>query len=71
MFEIGSLRHGTGVRLHSDADYLVSLKGAKPQWSSSMLERVRVSLAARFPTTPAVVCNFSDGVVEIVPGLPR
>lgn len=74
MFEIGSLRHGTGVWLHSDADYLVSLKGTKPQWSSSMLERVRASLAARFPTTPitvrrpAVVCNFSDGVIEIVPG---
>jgi len=74
MFEIGSLRHGTGVWLRSDADYLVSLKGTKPQWSSSMLERVRASLAARFPTTPitvrrpAVVCNFSDGVVELVPG---
>lgn len=74
MFEIGSLRHGTGVWLHSDADYLVSLKGTKPQWSSSMLERVRASLASRFPSTtitvrrPAVVCNFSDGVVEVVPG---
>lgn len=74
MFEIGSLRHGTGVWLHSDADYLVSLKGTKPQLSSSMLERVRASLAARFPATPitvrrpAVVCNFSDGIVEIVPG---
>lgn len=74
MFEIGSLRHGTGVWLHSDADYLASLKGTKPQSSSSMLERVRAALAVRFPTTPitvrrpAVVCNFSDGIVEIVPG---
>jgi len=74
MFEIGSLRHGTGVWLRSDADYLASLKGTKPQSSSSMLERVRAALAARFPTTPitvrrpAVVCNFSGGVVEIVPG---
>lgn len=74
MFEIGSLRHGTGVRRYSDADYLVSLKGPKPQRSSSMLERVRASLAARYPVTsivvrrPAVVCNFADGVVEIVPG---
>ncbi|MCF8542783.1 MAG: hypothetical protein K9G24_06855 [Candidatus Nanopelagicales bacterium] len=74
MFEIGSLRHGTGVWLHSDADYLVSLKGTKPQWSNSMLERVRASLAARFQATPitvrrpAVVCHFSDGVVEVVPG---
>lgn len=25
MFEIGSLRRGTGVWLHSDVDYLVSL----------------------------------------------
>ena len=74
MFEIGSLRHGTGVWLHSDADYLVLLQGTKPQWSSSMLERVRASLVARFPTTPvavrrpAVACHFSDCVVEVVPG---
>lgn len=74
MFEIGSLRYGTGVWLHSDADYLVSLKGTRPQSSNSMLERVRGSLATRFPSTwvtvrrPAVVCHFSDGVVEVVPG---
>lgn len=74
MLEIGSLRHGTGVWLHSDADYLISLKGTRPESSSSMLDRVRASLAARFRTTPitvrrpAVVCNFSDTIVEIVPG---
>lgn len=73
MFEIGSLRHGTGVWLHSDADYLVSLKGSRPvsQWTA--LNNVKSALQARFPTTtivvrqPAVVCYFSDGVVEIVP----
>lgn len=30
MFEIGSLRHGTGIWQYSDADYLVSFKGDKP-----------------------------------------
>jgi len=74
MFEIGSLRHGTGVWLHSDADYLVSLKGDKPGSSTTMLDRVKNSLKARFPSTtivvrrPAVVCYFTDGVFEVVPG---
>lgn len=30
MFETGSLRHGTGIWYYSDADYLVSLKGVRP-----------------------------------------
>ena len=74
MFEIGSLRHGTGVWLHSDADYLVSLKGSRPESSTTMLEKVRSSLKGRFLSTtisvrrPAVACYFSDGIVEIVPG---
>ncbi len=74
MFEIGSLRHGTGVWYYSDVDYLVSLKGIKPTSSTTMLEKVKTSLKARFPSTtisirrPAVVCTFSDAVVEVVPG---
>lgn len=74
MFEIGSLRHGTGVWLYSDADYLVSLKGVQPDSEWTMLTKVKSSLQARYPTTtieirrPAVVCRFSDGVVEVVPG---
>lgn len=74
MFEIGSLRHGTGVWLYSDADYLVSLKGIQPASPWTMLTRVKEALQARFPSTtigirqPAVVCHFSDGVVEVVPG---
>lgn len=74
MFEIGSLRHGTGVWLYSDADYLVSLKGIQPGSAWTMLTKVKESLQARFPSTtivirqPAVVCKFSDGVVEVVPG---
>jgi len=74
MFEIGSLRQGTGVWLRSDADYLVSLKGSRPTSSTTMLEKVRSSLLGRFPGTtisvrrPAVVCYFSDGIVEVVPG---
>lgn len=74
MVEIGSLRHGTGVWYYSDVDYLVSLKGIKPTSSTTMLEKVKASLQARFPLTsisirrPAVVCKFSDAVVEVVPG---
>ena len=74
MLEIGSLRHGTGVWQYSDADYLVSLKGLQPSSQWTMLNRVRDSLKARFTTTdivvrqPAVVCRFSDGHVEVVPG---
>lgn len=74
MFEIGSLRHGTGVLHYSDADYLVSLKGIQPGSPLTMLTKVKEALQARFTSTtitirqPAVVCNFSDGVVEVVPG---
>ncbi|AUG28037.1 MULTISPECIES: nucleotidyltransferase [Microbacterium] len=76
MFEIGSLRHGTGVWIYSDADYLVSLKGIRPESIWTMLEKVKSSLETRFPSTtistrrPAVVCKFSDGTVEVVPGYP-
>jgi len=74
MFEIGSLRHGTGVWHYSDADYLVSLKGIQPDSPWTMLMKVKEALQARFTSTtiairqPAVVCNFTDGVVEVVPG---
>ena len=74
MFEIGSLRHGTGIWTYSDADYLVSLKDGRPHSSASMLNKVRSALVNRFPSTtisvrsPAVVCKFSDCEVEVVPG---
>ena len=74
MFAIGSLRHGTGVWQYSDADYLVSLKGLQPTSPQTMLTKVKEALQARFTWTtitirqPAVVCHFSDGVLEIVPG---
>lgn len=74
MFEIGSLRHGTGVWRYSDADYLVSLKGIQPASPLTMLTKVKDALQARFKSTtitirqPAVVCHFSDGIVEVVPG---
>lgn len=74
MFEIGSLKHGTGVWRYSDADFLVSLKGDRPGSPWTMLNKVKDSLAERFPTTtivvrrPAVVCRFADGDVEVVPG---
>ncbi len=76
MFEIGSLRHGTGVWQYSDADYMVSLKGIKPDSPWTMLGKVKETLQARFPGTPitvsrpAVVCRFADGIVEIVPAYP-
>jgi len=74
VFEIGSLRHGTGVWQYSDADFLVSLKGIQPTSPLTMLTKVKEALQARFTTTtitirqPAVVCHFSDGIVEVVPG---
>jgi len=73
-FETGSLRHGTGVRGHSDADYVFSLRNTRPS-SDTALRRVREELQARFLTTrifvsrPAVVCEFADGLetIEVVP----
>jgi hypothetical protein len=76
MFEIGSLRHGTGVWRHSDADFLASLKGPRPGSIWTMLNRTKEALQGRFPSTdvvirrPAVVCRFSDGYFEVVPGYP-
>jgi len=76
MFEIGSLRHGTGIWRHSDADYLVSLKGIRPGSPWTMLGKAKETLQDRFPGTtivvrrPAVVCRFSDGIVEVVPAYP-
>lgn len=76
MFETGSLRHGTGVKWYSDADYLVSLKGIRPDSPWTMLDKVKQTLQERFTATtirvsrPAVVCAFSDGWVEVVPGYP-
>lgn len=77
LFEIGSLRHGTGVWRYSDADFLVSLKGERPISPWTALNKVKDQLQTRFPTTtvvirrPAVVCKFSDGDVEVVPGYPH
>lgn len=73
MFEIGSLRHGTGIWTHSDADYLVSLKGSRPESQWTTLNKVKAALQDRYPTTtivvrqPAVVCRFTSGDVEVVP----
>ncbi|MFF0694554.1 nucleotidyltransferase [Streptomyces tendae] len=76
MFEIGSLRHGTGVWNRSDADFLACLKGIQPGSPWTMLNKVKETLQDRFPTTeivirrPAVVCRFSDADVEVVPAYP-
>ena len=76
MFEIGSLRHGTGVWKYSDADYMASLKGVRPESPWTILNKVKETLQDRFPNTaivvrrPAVVCKFSDATVEVVPAYP-
>jgi hypothetical protein len=78
MFEIGSLKQGTGVWFYSDADYVVSLKGERPATGTTALVKVKTSLAARFPSTvvkvrtPAVVCEFAGAkeTVEVVPAYP-
>jgi hypothetical protein len=73
MFEIGSLKHGTGVWQCSDADFLAVLKGFRPDSPWTMLNKVKDTLQDRYPSTsvvvrrPAVVCRFSDANVEIVP----
>lgn len=76
VFEIGSLRHGTGVWQHSDADFLASRKGTRPESPWTTLNKVKETLQGRYPSTaieirrPAVVCRFSDADVEIVPAYP-
>ncbi len=73
MFETGSLRHGTGVLWYSDADYIAALKGVRPGSEWTALNNVKETLQGRYPSTsivirrPAVVCQFSDGAVEVVP----
>ncbi|MFF4263014.1 nucleotidyltransferase [Streptomyces virginiae] len=76
LFETGSLKHGTGVRGHSDSDLMVSLKGERPT-SDTALDRVKSALVARYPfsniriSRPAVVCKFLNGDVEITPAYVR
>lgn len=74
MFETGSLKHGTGVWLYSDVDYIASLKGTRPT-ATTALNNVRDALKDKYPNTtirvarPAVVCEFAGGdeTVEVVP----
>jgi hypothetical protein len=78
MYESGSFKHGTGLHLYSDVDYIVSLKGNRPSTSSSILTSVRSTLLERFPFTtikvsrPAVVIEFGSGSerVEVIPAYP-
>lgn len=74
--EIGSFKHGTGVRGHSDIDALVSVRTDRPSSSYTALTWVKDALSARFPLTfvgirrPAVVVRFGGGYEtwEIIPG---
>lgn len=75
-FETGSLRHGTGVRWYSDADYMAVLKGVQPGSENTALTKVKEQLQLRYPQVdvvirkPAVVVRFSDGIVEVTPAYP-
>lgn len=77
MFETGSLRHGTGIKNASDADYFVVLKGERPT-PTTALTRVKDALVDRYPNTtvqirrPTVKCLFAVGAetVEVCPAYP-
>ena len=74
--QTGSLAHGTGITVHSDVDYLASLKGERPVTSDTALRKVKECLQGTFPSTsihvdrPAVVIEFASGdeTFEVVPG---
>ena len=74
--QTGSLAHGTGVTVHSDVDYLASLKGEQPLSSDTALRKVKECLQGTFTSTyihidrPAVVIEFASGTetFEVVPG---
>jgi hypothetical protein len=44
MFESGSWSHGTGVKAHSDVDYMAVATGARPVYPSSALEAAKRAL---------------------------
>ena len=68
---IGSFGNGTSISGYSDVDYLACLPTEKlSQNSTYSLQKVRDSLAGRFPNTdvrvscPAVVCPFGSSASE-------
>jgi hypothetical protein len=73
--QTGSLAHGTGITVHSDVDYLASLKGLQPSSSDTALRKVKECLQGTFTATyihvdrPAVVIEFASGkeTFEVVP----
>jgi len=75
MFETGSLRHGTAVSGHCDADYFAILKSPQPVQSDSALSAIRDSFGFPFKyfyvvkvRRPAVVIARSGGPrLEVVP----
>lgn len=78
---VGSHKKGTAIRVHSDVDLFVVMRreeirrGGSEVSSSTVLERVRDDLQARYPTTTvrrdevAVVVGFGNGAfaVDVVP----
>src|SRR5688500_12223852 len=50
-FQTGSFSHGTGIRYHSDVDYLASFKSERPSSSDTALSRVKGRLQDRYQST--------------------
>lgn len=79
--DFGSHKRSTAIRRHSDIDYLAVLGKDDVSWggtrvrSSTTLDRVRRALETRFPRSsirtsgPAVIVEFTDGAVDVVPGV--
>lgn len=74
MFETGSLRQGTAIRLYADADYFAVMKGPRLT-ADTVLYQVKSALHETYKHTPievrkpAVKCRFAGGsqTVEVVP----
>lgn len=81
-FPIGSFSRGTSIRGFSDTDLLAVFRKAVFTWGNSLInsdtaiEKVRVALAERYPTSSvykdgiAIAVSFSDGRhVDVVPAM--
>lgn len=77
----GSHSRGSAIRSYSDVDYLAVLGRDDIAWgngvvaSSTTLNRLKKALDVRFPSTNvrirgcAVIVEFGDGAVDVVPGV--
>lgn len=77
----GSHNRGSAIRSYSDVDYLAVLGKEDIAWgsgvvaSSTTLNSVKKAIEVRFPSTSvrirgcAVIVEFTDGAVDVVPGV--